>query len=81
MNRWIKSAILVISTIIILSQETKAQTDTTKTLTQQSTITKAPEIIPEPENKRQRNKTEVKVFVSCLLIVLTTILIYNVRSK
>jgi len=35
----------------------------------------------KPEKQRQRNKTEKKVFISCLFIVLTTLLLYNVRSK
>ncbi len=57
-----------------------AQTDTIKTETTKPVITSKLEPDKEPDKKRQK-KTEKIVFVSCLFIVLTTILLYNVRSK
>ena len=58
----------------------KAQTDTTKTNTTEIQLTPEPDLKLEQDKKRQK-KTEKIVFVSCLFIVLTTILLYNVRSK
>jgi hypothetical protein len=81
MGRWIKLTIILLATAGLLSQNTKAQTDTTKTVIQLSTENQEKELLQNQEIKRQRNKTETKVFVSCLLLVLTTLLLYNVRSK
>ena len=59
----------------------KAQTDTTKTITTEKIqLATEPDLKLEQDKKRQK-KTEKIVFVSCLFIVLTTILLYNVRSK
>ena len=57
-----------------------AQTDSTRTDTTQIVLMPEPDLKLEQEKKRQK-KTEKFVFVSCLFIVLTTILLYNVRSK
>jgi hypothetical protein len=59
---------------------TKAQTDTSRVKTEEIILTQQPDLKLDQEKKRQ-NKTEKLVFVSCLFIVLTTILLYNVRSK
>lgn len=59
---------------------TEAQTDTSRVKTEEILLTQQPDLKLEQEKKRQ-NKTEKLVFVSCLFIVLTTLLLYNVRSK
>ena len=77
----VKKFVLLGSLLFICSQKpVKAQTDTTKTTTTEIQITPEPDLKLEQEKKRQK-KTEKIVFVSCLFIVLTTILLYNVRSK
>jgi hypothetical protein len=76
-KRFAFAGMLLISTTCFPAKE---QNDSTTQLqTEQISDTK-PELKPVQEKKRQ-NKTEKLVFVSCLFIVLTTILLYNVRSK
>lgn len=58
----------------------QAQTDSTKINTTEIITNTPPDLKLDQEKKRQK-KTEKIVFVSCLFIVLTTILLYNVRSK
>ena len=77
----IKKFVLLTSLLFICSSDpVKAQTDSTQTTTTQIQITPEPDLKLEQDKKRQK-KTEKFVFVSCLFIVLTTILLYNVRSK
>lgn len=60
--------------------EAQVQPDTLKTRTTE-VLPKETNLKTEPETKRQRNRTGATVFVSCLFIIATTILLYNVRSK
>ena len=77
----VKKFVLLGSLLFICSlNSVKAQTDTTKTNNTEIQINPEPDLKLEQENKRQK-KTEKIVFLSCLFIVLTTILLYNVRSK
>ena len=77
----VKKFVLLGSLLFICSvNSVKAQTDTTKTATTEIQINPEPDLKLEQDKKRQK-KTEKLVFVSCLFIVLTTILLYNVRSK
>ena len=77
----VKKFVLLGSLLFICSvNSAKAQTDTTNTTTTEIQINPELDLKLEQEKKRQK-KTEKFVFVSCLFIVLTTILLYNVRSK
>lgn len=77
----VKKFVLLGSLLFICSvNSVKAQTDTTQTNTTEIQINPEPELKQVQDKKRQK-KTEKIVFVSCLFIVLTTILLYNVRSK
>ena len=77
----VKKFVLLGSLLFICSvKSVKAQTDTTKTTTTEIQVNSEPDLKLEQDKKRQK-KTEKIVFVSCLFIVLTTILLYNVRSK
>ncbi|HSI91700.1 MAG TPA: hypothetical protein VK927_11320 [Adhaeribacter sp.] len=67
--------------VIFLNPLAIAQTDSLDLKNPEITNSEQPTLHLETETKRQRNKTERKVFVACLFIVLTTILLYNVRSK
>lgn len=58
----------------------KAQTDSSQVATKPIYQTQITDFKLDQDKKRQ-NKTEKLVFVSCLFIVLTTLLLYNVRSK
>jgi hypothetical protein len=60
--------------------EAQVQPDTVKTKTTAIQL-KETTLKIEPKSKRQRNRTGATVFVSCLFIIATTILLYNVRSK
>lgn len=77
----VKRFVLLGSLLFFCSlQPAPAQTDTTKTTIIQTEIKPEPELKLDQDKKRQK-KTEKFVFVSCLFIVLSTILLYNVRSK
>ena len=77
----VKKFVLLGSLLFICSSDpVKAQTDSIQTKTTEIQITPGPDLKLEQDKKRQK-KTEKIVFVSCLFIVLTTILLYNVRSK
>lgn len=79
---WGRKLVLVLTiSLPLYSQVSKAQTDTVQTIQTEPNQTTKPDLKTEPDTKRQRNRTERTVLVSCLLIVLTTILIYNARSK
>lgn len=60
--------------------EAQVQPDSVSTQTTAPTV-KEPNLKTEEETKRQRNRTAATVLVSCLFIITTTILLYNVRSK
>ena len=79
---WSKKLVLLVGLSLALeTQPLKAQIDSTQKVNPAVPAQATPELKLDPETKRQRNKTQRTVFVSCLLIVITTILIYNVRSK
>ena len=76
-KRFVLMAMLVLSCSI---KPLRAQTDTTQIHNTEIIQLPAPDLKLEQEKKRQK-KTEKIVFVSCLFLVLTTILLYNVRSQ
>ena len=80
MLRWKKALLLICLVSGSLIGPTMAQTDSVRIATTDTLITSKPDLKLEQDKKRQK-KTEKFVFVSCLFIVLTTILLYNVRSK
>ena len=77
---WKRITLLMYLLTGLTFRQVAAQTDTTKTNLTVIVPNTIPDLKLEQEKKRQK-KTEKIVFVSCLFIVLTTILLYNVRSK
>jgi len=77
---WKRITLLMCLLTGLTFRQVAAQTDSTKTNITEIVPNTIPDLKLDQEKKRQK-KTEKIVFVSCLFIVLTTILLYNVRSK
>ena len=77
---WKRIFFLVFLFAGLISGMVKAQTDSTQTTVTRTEIQEVPDLKLNQDKKRQR-KTEKIAFVSCLFIVLSTIIIYNVRAK
>jgi hypothetical protein len=81
MKLWKKLAVIIVLALQVTRSESQVLQDSIKTQTQQIEVINQPQLKLPEENKRQRNKTGITVLVSCLFIISTTILLYNVRSK
>ena len=77
---WKKVLLLVLLLSGLLTGQIKAQTDSTRTEKIPAIQIEQPDLKLGQEKKRQK-KTEKIAFFSCLFIVLTTVLLYNARSR
>ena len=81
MSKCKKLAILILLSLKLYDSEGQVLKDSVQNISEKINLPEQTNLnIPENE-KRQRNKTGITVLVSCLFIISTTILLYNVRSK
>jgi hypothetical protein len=76
-----KLAILILLSIKLYDSEGQVPQDSVQNLSEKISIPVQKNLNIQQNEKRQRNKTGLTVLVSCLFIISTTILLYNVRSK
>lgn len=81
MTKRIKLVFLFVIWLSVNISKAQIPQDSVKISTKKLKYEEKRELLIEPKNKRQRNKTGITVFISCLFIITTTILLYNVRSK
>jgi hypothetical protein len=81
MKKWKKLALIILLAIKTSNSESQILQDSIQNSTIKKQQIEQPQLKIAEENKRQRNKTGLTVLVSCLFIISTTIILYNVRSK
>lgn len=81
MGKCKKFAILILLCLKLFNSEGQVQQDSIQNLTEKTNLPEQADLNILKNEKRQRNKTGLTVLVSCLFIISTTILLYNVRSK
>lgn len=85
-NKFCFKAVVIVMLLGFVSGTQVAFSQSDSTVTETETIIESDKTAPKEETKKaarekKKEKNELTAFAVCILIVLTTILLYNVRSN